>query len=68
MNLKYLTLNIFCIVQITEALSDDLGKLDGIDRDKVQLLIKFWQPFKRETAKLEGEDYPTLPLVCLAET
>ncbi|KAE8742247.1 hypothetical protein FOCC_FOCC012218 [Frankliniella occidentalis] len=52
--------------EIAQALSDDPAKMEGIDRDRVQLLIKFWQPFKAESLKLEGEDYPTLPLACLA--
>ena len=26
----------------------------------------FWTPFKTESVKLEGEDYPTMPLACLA--
>ena len=58
---------IIIFFQINEALSADgkLSKIDNIDRDRLQLLIKFWAPFKKDSDKLEGEDYPTLPLACL---
>ncbi|KAK3921608.1 Transposable element Hobo transposase [Frankliniella fusca] len=43
-----------------------LEKIQCIDRERLQLLIKFWKPFRTEILKLEGEDYPTLPLACLS--
>ncbi|KAK3923905.1 Transposable element Hobo transposase [Frankliniella fusca] len=57
-----------CPKWITEALEKNgqSGKLTGIDRERVQLLIKLWLPFKQESNKMEGEAYPTLPLVVLA--
>ena len=36
--------------------------MEGIDRAQVQLLLKFLEPFREESTKLEGELYPTLPL------
>ncbi|KAK3914485.1 Transposable element Hobo transposase [Frankliniella fusca] len=43
-----------------------LEKIECIDRERFQLLVKFWKPFRTETLKLDGEDYPTFPLACLS--
>jgi hypothetical protein len=41
-------------------------RIAGIRREVVQLLIRFYRPFKEESQKLEGEKYPTLPIAQLA--
>ena len=42
--------------------------MNGIVRRDIKMLLSFLEPFKEETKKLEGEDYPTLPLAVLAKS
>ncbi|KAK3920431.1 E3 SUMO-protein ligase ZBED1 [Frankliniella fusca] len=55
--------------EMTEKLSgsENASKIEGIDRHQVQLLIKFLGVFKESSSLLEGENYPTLPLVLLSK-
>lgn len=53
-------------IKVLLAACQKTAKLDCIDRGRVKLLIKFLKPFHEESTKLEGENYPTLPLVVLS--
>lgn len=57
-----------CLFQINRVLGEaqQISRVDCIDREDLQLLVRFWKPFQEETTKLEGEDYPTLHLVVLS--
>ncbi|KAK3927627.1 Transposable element Hobo transposase, partial [Frankliniella fusca] len=41
-------------------------RMVGLNRATVGMLLQFLKPFLEESKKLEGEDYPTLPLALLS--
>lgn len=41
-------------------------RMKGIDRATLEWLVEFLRPFRDMTTRLEGNNYPTLPLVVLA--
>lgn len=42
------------------------AKLDGMAKETIVWLVGFLEPFKTETTMLEGDSYPTLPMVAPA--
>ena len=38
------------------------GRIADVTRDTINWLVEFLQPYRKETDKLQGEKYPTLPL------